>query len=305
MTVDQLISADVITADGRSLHASAEENADLFWALRGGGGNFGVVVNFEFALNPVGPDVFTGLIVFPLNDARSLLAQYREFTRSAPDDLAVWIVARRAPPLPFLPAAVHGQEVLVFAVFYAGDPSEGPALVAPLQRFGRAHGEHFGVQPYTAWQQAFDPLLTPGARNYWKSHNFTTLADGVFDTLVEYAGKLPSPHCEVFIAQLGGKAATVAPDAMAYGHRNADFVMNIHGRWEDPDQDALVMGWTRAAFNAARPFATGGVYVNFMPEDDKDRIPAAFGGNYARLVELKRKYDPGNLFHMNQNIAPQ
>jgi len=304
MTVDNLVSAEVVTAEGKLVHVSADENADLFWALRGGGGNFGVVTMFEFQLHPVGPEILAGLIVFPFAEAKTVFAKYRDFVASSPDELAVWAVVRKAPPLPFLPEAVHGREVVVFAVFYSGDPKEGEQHIAPIRAFGNAHGEHVGVQPYTAWQQAFDPLLTPGARNYWKSHNFSVLQDGVFDATIEYAAKLPSDQCEIFIAQLGGAASRVAPEAMAYGNRDANFVLNVHSRWDDPKDDGACIQWARDFSQAAAPFATGGVYVNFMTEDEADRIPAAYGPNHARLAQVKAKYDPQNLFRLNQNIEP-
>jgi FAD/FMN-containing dehydrogenase len=184
MTIDNLLSAEVVTADGRQVHASETENSDLFWGLRGGGGNFGIVTRFEFRLHPVGPEVLSGLIVFPFHQAKSVLTQFARFTETMPDDLNVWMVTRKAPPLPFLPETVHGKEIVVLAVCYAGDPAEGEKLIEPLRGFGTAYGEHIGVQPYTAWQQAFDPLLTPGARNYWKSHNFCDLSDGAIDTIL-------------------------------------------------------------------------------------------------------------------------
>ena len=305
MTVDNLISADVVTAEGKQVHASAKENADLFWALRGGGGNFGVVTSFEFQLHPLGPDVLSGLIVFPFDQAKSVLKQFAQFTEKMPDDLNVWMVTRKAPPLPFLPADVHGKEVVVLAVFYAGDPKEGEKLIAPLRGFGTPYGEHIGVQPYAAWQQAFDPLLTPGARNYWKSHNFAQLSDGALDTIIEYAGKLPSPQCEIFIGTIGGQTTRVAPDAMAYSSRDAKYVMNVHGRWENAADDERCIGWARDFFNASKPFASGGAYVNFMTAEETDRIAAAYGPSYNRLVAIKTKYDPTNLFHMNQNIKPK
>jgi FAD/FMN-containing dehydrogenase len=158
--------------------------------------------------------------------------------------------------------------------------------------------------PYVQWQQAFDPLLTPGARNYWKSHNFTELRDEALDTVLEFAGKLPSPQCEIFIGLIAGAANRVAPDAMAYGHRDAKFVMNVHGRWESPAQDTAVITWARSFFDAARPYASAGAYVNFMTEDEKDRVESAYGANYTRLAALKKRYDPDNVFHMNQNIKP-
>ena len=302
LTIDQLLSAEVVTADGQKRVASEKENADLFWALRGGGGNFGVVTKFEFALHPVGPEVLAGLLVFPLQEGKQVLSRYREFMKSAPEELNVWIVMRKAPPLPFLPEAVHGKEVVVFAVFYAGDLSKGQKLVDQLRGFGSLQGEHVGPAPYANWQQAFDPLLTAGARNYWKSHNFTELSDGIFNTMIEYAGKLPSPHCEVILACISGAANRVAPDATAYRHRDAKFIMNVHGRWESPADDQKCIAWSRELFKAASPFASAGAYVNFMTEEEGDRVAAVYGANYQRLSEIKRKYDPNNLFHFNQNI---
>ncbi len=304
MTVDNLESAEVVTAAGEVVRASASENPDLFWALRGGGGNFGVVTRFEFRLHPVGPDVLSGLIVYPISEAKSVLRQYREFTAKAPDELSVWTVLRKAPPLPFLPEKVHGREMMALALLYAGDPKRGEPLIEPLRRFGTPWGEHIGVQPYVAWQKTFDPLLTPGARNYWKSHNFSTLEDGLFDVVVAYVGKLPSPECEIFFGAIGGATTRPAPDSAAYPHRDAQFVMNFHGRWEDPADDERCVGWARDFFNATAPFASGGVYVNFLTADEGDRVRAAYGPNYDRLVRVKRRYDPANLFHMNQNIRP-
>lgn len=304
MTVDNLESAEVVTAAGEVVRASATEHPDLFWALRGGGGNFGVVTRFEFRLHPVGPDVLSGLIVYPISEAKSVLQQYREFLAKAPETLSVWTVLRQAPPLPFLPERVHGQEIIALALIYAGDPKQGEPLIEPLRKFGTPLGEHVGVQPYVAWQQAFDPLLTPGARNYWKSHNFSTLKDGLFDAVIEYIGKLPSPQCEIFFGAIGGATTRPAPDSAAYAHRDAKFVMNVHGRWEDPADDKRCIGWARDFFNASAPFASGGVYVNFLTADEGDRVRSAYGPNYDRLAQVKRKYDPDNLFRVNQNIEP-
>jgi FAD/FMN-containing dehydrogenase len=304
MTVDNLVSADVVTADGRQVRASETANDDLFWGLRGGGGNFGIVTSFEFQLHPVGPNVLSGLIVFPFDQAKSVLTQFARFTEAMPDDLNVWMVTRKAPPLPFLPQDVHGKEIVALALCYAGDPTEGEKVIAPLRRFGTAHGEHIGVQPYSAWQQAFDPLLTRGARNYWKSHNFSRLSDGAIDAIIEYAGKLPSPQCEIFIGTIGGQTARVAPERMAYSSRDANYVMNVHGRWESAAEDARGIAWARAFFAKSQPFASGGAYINFLTEDETDRIAFAYGKTYSRLVQLKKKYDPTNLFRMNQNIRP-
>jgi FAD/FMN-containing dehydrogenase len=304
MTIDNLESAEVVTAAGEVVRASATEHPDLFWALRGGGGNFGVVTRFEFRLHPVGPDVLSGLIVYPIAEAKSVLQQYREFLVKAPTELAVWTVLRQAPPLPFLPESAHGKGMIGLALLYAGDPEQGKPLIEPLRTFGTPLGEHVGVQPYVAWQQTFDPLLTAGARNYWKSHNFSVLKDGLLDVAIEYIGKLPSPQCEIFFGAIGGATTRPAPESAAYAHRDAQFVMNVHGRWDDPADDARCIGWARDYFKASAPFASGGVYVNFLTADEGDRVRAAYGPNYDRLAQVKRKYDPDNLFRTNQNIRP-
>jgi FAD/FMN-containing dehydrogenase len=293
-----------VTVDGNSIHASTSENFDLFWGIRGGGGNFGVITQFEYALYPAGPDVFTGLTVFPLEQAKQVLHRYREFTATAPEDMTVWSVMRKAPPLPFLPEEVHGTEVVILAFMHAGDPAQGEELAGILKGFGEPCGVHTGVMPYTDWQQAFDPLLAPGARNYWKSHNLTELADDLLDIVIGYAGTLPTPHCEIFIAHLEGAANQVAADAMAYGARDTRYVLNVHARWDDAADDDTCMNWARGFFRATKPFASAGAYVNFMTAEEGDRVESAYGSNYARLVEIKRKYDPGNILHMNQNIRP-
>jgi len=304
-TVDNLLSAEIVTADGKTVHASETENPDLFWGIRGGGGNFGVVTNFEFKLHPFGPDVLTGLIVFPLDQAKDVLAKYREAVKTMPDDLNVWVVLRKAPPLPFLPEDSHGKEAVILAIFYSGDPAEGEKLVEPFKTFGTPYGQFIGVQPFTAWQQAFDPLLTPGVRNYWKSHNFTEMSDGAIDTVIKYVGELPSPHTEIFFGLIGGQASRVAEDATAYSQRDALWACNVHGRWETPEEDKKVIAWAREFFDASAKYASGGVYVNFMTEDETARVGSAYKPEvWKRLVDLKTKWDPTNLFRMNQNIKP-
>ncbi len=304
MTIDNLASVDLVTADGSQMRCSDRENTDLYWAVRGGGGNFGVVTRFEFSLHPVGPEILAGLLVFPFAQARQVFAKYREFVKSAPEDMNVWVVLRKAPPLPFLPADVHGKEIVALAVFYAGNDPGGQKLIEPLRRFGDAHGEHIGAQPYTQWQQAFDPLLTPGARNYWKSHNFTDISDGTIDAILQFAGRLPTAQCEIFLGLIAGAANRIPADATAYGHRGTKFVLNVHGRWDHPADDARCIAWARDFFKASAPYASAGAYVNFMTAEETDRIAAAYGSSYARLVQIKSKYDPDNIFHMNQNIKP-
>ena len=250
----------------------------------------------------MGPDILAGLIVFPINQAKQVIQKYREFAPSAVEELNVWVILRKAPPLPFLPENVHGKEVIVLAIFYSGNSQEGEKLVDVLRGFGTAYGEHIGVQPYVQWQQAFDPLLTPGARNYWKSHNFKNLSDDAVDSMIEFAGKLPTPQCEIFVGLIAGAANRVQSDEMAYGHRDTRFVMNVHGRWDEKAQDESGIAWARAFFKASAPYASAGAYVNFMTEDESDRVAAAYGANYTRLKKIKNKYDPENIFRNNQNI---
>jgi len=304
MTIDNLLSAEVVTADGSVVRASATEQPDLFWALRGGGGNFGVVTRFEFRLHPVGPNLLSGLIVYSMSEAKSVLRQYRDFIAKAPEALNVWTVMRKAPPLPFLPASVHGTDILALALIHSGDPKEGEALIAPLRKFGKPLGEHVGVQPYVNWQKAFDPLLEPGARNYWKSHNLTKIEDGLVDAVIDAIRKLPSPQCEIFFGAVGGATARPAPDSTAYPSRDAQFVMNVHGRWESAADDQRCIGWARDFFKASAPFAGSGAYVNFLTADETDRVRSAYGPNFTRLAQVKRKYDPSNFFRVNQNIEP-
>jgi FAD/FMN-containing dehydrogenase len=305
MTIDNLLSADIVTADGHLIQASKESNQDLFWAIRGGGGNFGVVTSFEFQLHPVGPEILSGLIVHPFENARHVLQFYREFVADLPDQTAVWTVLRLAPPLPFIPSEFHGKPVVVLAAFHNGDIGEGERILQPLRSFGSPIADVVGPHTYTAWQKAFDPLLTAGARNYWKSHNFQTLSDGLLDKVIEYVTNLPSPHTEIFIGQVGGQMNRVKQDETAYPHRTSNFIMNVHGRWETPAEDEACIDWCRNFFHEAAAYATGGVYVNFLTEEETDRIQAAYGANFNRLVEVKTKYDPGNLFRSNQNIVPR
>ncbi len=304
LTIDNLIAADVVTADGNLVRASREENQDLFWALRGGGGNFGVVTSFEFSLHPVGPEILSGLIVHPLEKAPELLPEFRRFANEAPDELTTWVVMRKAPPLPFLPADWHGKEVLIFAACYCGDMQAGEKAVAGLRALGKPIADVISPHPFAGWQAAFDPLLTPGARNYWKSHDFAELPDAAIGVILDAIWTLPTPECEVFIAHVGGAMSRVATDATAWPNRSAHFIMNVHTRWREASEDKVCIAWARKLFDSTARFASGSVYVNFMPDDEKERVETAYGANYARLAQVKRRYDPNNLFRMNQNIRP-
>ena len=306
MTVDNLLGVTVVTADGAVRAVSASSEPELFWALRGGGGNFGVATSFEFNLHPVGPELYAGLVVYPFSQARQVLRAWRDFNAGAPDELSVWAVLRKAPPLPFLPASAHGTDVVVFALVHSGDVEAGQRAAAPVLGFGEPIASHLGPTPYAGFQTAFDPLLAPGERNYWKSHDFVELKDGLIDALLDAVRRLPSPDCEVFIGNLGGQINRVAADATAYPHRSVNFVMNVHTRWSTPAQDKECIAWARELYDKSAAFATGGVYVNFMPDDETQRVRSgAYGGNYDRLAKLKNKYDPKNLFRLNQNVAPQ
>ncbi|MGR3762307.1 FAD-binding oxidoreductase (plasmid) [Roseobacteraceae bacterium NS-SX3] len=304
LTIDNLLSAQVVTADGQILTASRDQHPDLFWAIRGGGGNFGVVTNFEFQLHDVGPEVLSGLIVHPMAHAKKLLQEFAKITADAPDELTVWSVLRQAPPLPFLPEAWHGKEVLIFAVCYAGDMAEGEKALAGLRALGEPIADVIGPHPFTGWQAAFDPLLTPGLRNYWKSHDFHDLSEEAAEVLLDAVASLPDPGSEVFVAHVGGRMARIPAGETAFPSRSAHFIVNVHTRWEDPARDDACIAWARKLFDDLAPHAAGSVYVNFMPADETERLSGAYQGNLARLAEVKARYDPGNLFRMNHNIAP-
>ncbi|MGE0702107.1 MAG: FAD-binding oxidoreductase [Hyphomicrobiaceae bacterium] len=304
LTLDNLLSADVVTADGELVRASLSKNPDLFWAIRGGGGNFGVVTAFEFQLHEVGPQMLSGLVVHPFDNAASVLKQYREALDGAPDELTCWAVMRQAPPLPFLPSEWHGKEILVLAMCWCGDLAEGEKATATLRSIGKPIADVVAPMPLTAWQQAFDPLLMPGARNYWKSHDFAELSDTTISILLDAIRRLPGPECEIFIGHVGGAAGRIATDATAFPQRSSHYVMNVHARWREKQMDEACIGWARALFEATRPHAVGTAYINFMPSDESQRVEAAYGSNYGRLAEMKVRYDPMNLFRMNQNVQP-
>jgi hypothetical protein len=211
---------------------------------------------------------------------------------------------RKAPPLPFIPAEWHGKEVLILAMMWAGDMADGEKAMAELRGLGKPIVDVVSPHPFVGWQAAFDPLLTPGARNYWKTHDFERLDDGLLDTLLGAVKTLPGPECEIFIAHVGGAMARVPTDATAYPQRKAHYIMNVHTRWREAAEDPAFIGWARKLFQATAPLALGSAYVNFMPDDESDRIEKVYGPNFKKLAAIKRKYDPDNLFRSNQNIKP-
>ncbi len=305
-TVDNLLSADVVTAQGDFITASEEENPDLFWAIRGGGGNFGIVTSFEYRLHPVGPIVLAGPVFHALQDAPEVLRFYREFIAAAPDELTTIFELSVAPPAPFLPETVHGKQVVMVGACYAGSPDEGAEVVRPLKQFGRPIVDLLGPKPYTALQSMFDPMVPHGWHRYWKSVELPPLTDTAIDTLVEHAPAVSSPKSYCIVFHLGGALARVGADETAFSQRDAAHNVNINAVWteEDPDGERHI-AWARDFFDAMQPHAGGRVYVNFLGEEGDDRVRQAYGArNYERLARLKTVYDPTNFFRLNQNIQP-
>jgi FAD/FMN-containing dehydrogenase len=305
-TVDNLVAADVVTAEGKLVSASEEENPDLFWGIRGGGGNFGIVTSFVYRLHPVGPNVLAGPIFHALADAPGVLRFYREFVADAPDDLTTIFNLRIAPPLPFLPQDVHGKPIVMVGACYAGSPEDGAEVVRPLKQFGRPIVDLLESKPYTALQSMFDPSVPHGWHYYWKSVELPPLTDSAIETLVEQASAQTSPKSYCIVFQLGGALGRVGEGETAFSQRGAAHNVNINAVWteDDPEADHHI-GWARGFFDAMQPHAADRVYLNFLGDEGADRVRQAYGtGIYERLVQLKRAYDPTNFFRLNQNIAP-
>jgi FAD/FMN-containing dehydrogenase len=295
LTCDNLLSADVVTADGRLLLASETENADLFWGLRGGGGNFGIVTSFEYRLHPLGP-VLGGPILHPIEAAREVFDFHREFSAQAPDEL---FCEFGLAPLP------DGQPGAFQFLFHAGPPDEGERVVRPAREFGRPVEDFLGAHTYCEVQQMFDQDLAPGLFNYWKSSDLAELTDGVIEALLEHYAMAPSPGAMVIIDQYGGAVGRVPDDATAFGHRHAAYDVVIIALWSEPAQTEPHIEWARGLWDALQPYAEDSVYVNYLGDEGDDRVRAAYGDDhFTRLAALKRTYDPDNVFRNNQNIAP-
>ncbi|MGH7725695.1 MAG: FAD-binding oxidoreductase [Candidatus Eiseniibacteriota bacterium] len=307
LTVDNLLAADIVTADGRVLCASEDEHADLFWALRGGGGNFGVVTSFEFRLHPVGPVVLAGPILWDASVARDVLRFYRDFVRDAPDELGTVVRFGAAPPLPVIPVHLHGRPVVMIGTCYAGPIEEGERWLGPLRAFRTPLLDLVGPLPYAGFQSALDSTVVHGWNYYWKSTHLPELRDDLVDVIVEHALSCSSPRSYVAMFHLGGAVSRVDPGGTAFGNRQASHAITLDAVWrpgEDfGDRDTA---WTRAFFAALDRFREG-VYVNFLGGDEEpDRIREAYGESvYERLVDVKSTYDPDNVFHHNQNIRPR
>jgi FAD/FMN-containing dehydrogenase len=304
LTCDNLLSADIVTADGRFLTANKNENADLFWGVRGGGGNFGIATSFEYRLHPVGK-IIGGLTLYPAEEAKEVLQFYREYLTTVPEDLTSMVFFLKAPPAPFIPENLHGAPVVGFAVCYAGSIEEGERVVRPLKEFGPPAVDLINPMPYTALQSMLDAGAPPGLQNYWKSEYLKGLSDGAIDAIVDHAARMQSPLSQVHVQHMQGAVSRVGADETPFGNRDATYVLNIVGMWSDPKESETHTRWTREFFASMEPFSTGGVYVNFLGNEGEKRVMAAYGqANYERLVALKNKYDPTNFFSLNQNIKP-
>ena len=299
---DNLISAEVVTADGQVLTASEDENADLFWGIKGGACNFGVVTEFEFNLHPLGPTVFAGLAAWPIERAPEVLRGWRDYVDNAPEELSTGMVILTAPPEDFVPKEVQGTPIIGLAGMYVGDAEEGAAAFQPLKDMEPAL-DLIGPMPYTDFQAMLDPGNQPGFRNYWRGEYLTGLSDEAIDTYVNGAREPLTPFNQIIIFRLGQAVKAAGEDDSAFSHRDADYMFHPIAMWEDASDDERLISWVRGFAEEMRPFETGGVYLNFT--GDSDKVREAFGeGKYKRLVALKDKYDPNNLFQHNQNIKP-
>jgi FAD/FMN-containing dehydrogenase len=302
LACDNLVGADVVTADGRLVRASEDENPELLWGLRGGGGNFGIVTQFELAVHPVGPTVYAGVVLYPPEDGAELLRRLRSWGPSAPDEVTALVNLTSAPPLPPVPTEWHGKKVAALLAVCAGPVEEGEALVRQLREAGEPIADLLGPMPYTAMQSLLDPLWPKGMHAYFKASNLAELDDETIGALCRLHLEAPGTGCEIHVHQMGGAVGRVSDDGTAFGER-APFVLNAVAGWHDPTLTAAHVAWARNVNEAAAAAATGRAYVNYLGDEGSAR--AAYGPeNYARLVALKDEYDPTNVFRLNQNVAP-
>jgi FAD/FMN-containing dehydrogenase len=308
LACDRLIGADVVTADGSVVHAGmgSDEESELLWALKGGGGNFGIVTSLEFQLEPVGPIVYGGAAFFTGDRAAELVQFFRDWAASdPPDDMTALLNLTTAPPAPFLPEELHGKPVAAVIGCWAGAPKDGEKAFAPVRELGGIAVDLLGPIPYVALQQLVDPLWGKGARNHMKAGYLKDLEGGAVDALVAGFASKPAPQCELHVHMMGGAAGRVPADASAFAHRDAPFVVNLISRWQDAGQDAECLAWGRDTYDSLAAHTTGGAYINFLDDEGETRVRDAYGpGTYERLQALKATYDPDNAFHRNQNIAP-
>jgi FAD/FMN-containing dehydrogenase len=305
LTIDQLLSVELVTAEGEVVRASEEENPDLFWGVRGGGGNFGIVTEFEFRLNPVGPIVLAGPIFWPMADSPEVLRFYRDWIAAAPDELMTIVIHRMAPALPAVPVELRGKPVVAIVCCYAGPVEEGEEVVRPMRSFGRSVLDLCEPKPYLEHQAMFDPSFPHGRWYYMRACDVGELSDEVIDITVEHSLRIGSPLTAFPIWQMGGAVARIGDDETAFSGRQAGHTFNISAITESADGFDRERDWARGLWSALEPHHTSSVYVNFLMEEGEDRVREAYGAaKYDRLKALKREYDPGNLFRLNQNIPP-
>src|SRR3954471_7139913 len=305
LVADNLVGAAVVTADAQLVHASATDNPDLFWALRGGGGNFGIVTSFEFELHHVGPTVMAGLLFFPPEAASTVITGWRKLTETMPDELTSLINLTTAPPVPFLPEAVHGKPIVVIGAMYSGTLDTAEAAVASLRTLAEPIVDMVGPVPYAAMQQALDPLWGAGAQNYFTSELLEQIPDAAIDTLLTQWTSKPSPESELHIQHAGGAVGRVDPAATAYSHRSASYVVNVIAKATETPDFTVHTDWARTTRSAVSRHGTDASYVNFTGEASPEQVRASYPpATSARLVDIKRRYDPTNLFRLNQNISP-
>jgi FAD/FMN-containing dehydrogenase len=303
LSCDNLISAEIVTADGKMVSASEDDHADLFWAIRGGGGNFGVATALEFRLHPV-KEIYGGPMFFAMKDAEAILRYYREFIAEAPEQFGGFPAFQIAPPLPFIPEDRHGETFLAFIACWAGPVDEGEQILKPLHDVAEVVAEHVGPMPYPALNSAFDALVPAGLQHYWKANFVRELTDDAIAAHLVHGPKVPAVNSTVHIYPINGACHRVAADATAFAYRDATFAPVIAGMWPDATQNDANIKWVRDYYTATAPLSEEGGYINFMAGDDQDRIKANYRGNYERLVDVKRRYDADNLFRVNQNIKP-
>jgi FAD/FMN-containing dehydrogenase len=305
LACDNLIAADVVTADGRMVRASEDENPELLWGLRGGGGNFGIATSLEFRLHEIGPNLLAGPIFFAGDRAEEILHFYREWVEQLPDEMTTVVNMTTAPPAPFLPESVHGKPVVAVLAVHAGDPEAGRPWMQPLKDLGDPIADLIDVMPYTAMQGLLDPLFPKGLHNYMRSSYIDELSDGAVTALVDQHRAVPSPFSEIHVHQFGGAVARVGDDDTAFGGRSAPYVLNVVARTPDANGYEDTVAWARDTAEALAPVTREGAYVNFMGDAGDARLRATYGDSkYERLVALKRRYDPTNFFRLNQNITP-
>jgi FAD/FMN-containing dehydrogenase len=304
-TSDNVVGMDVVTADTRLVRASSEENEDLFWGLRGGGGNFGVVTGIDYALYPVGPEIVGGLVAWPASEAPGVLELYRSLVEKAPPELTLVVLMRPAPPAPWLPKDMHGKPIIAMLACYSGDPAQGEKAVAPIKSFGNPIGDVLVRRPYVQIQSLLDATQPKGRRYYWKSEYLSRIEPALCEKFIEHAAKIPSPHSAVILFQLEGALNRLKEDHSPVGNRDARYVLNVAGSWEHADDDKVNVEWAREAWTDMRTFSTGGTYINFLTEDEgPERIEAALRKGLQRLAKVKARWDPENVFRTNRNIKP-